>query len=132
MRSDTKRFLLLSDICRRKLNSHSQWHQPLTGWDQHWYVRNFNPLRVLSSGMCVCSLIDVHQHFTGIYCLHLQAKIVSQIRSCSCLLLVPSIAYSLIQKMQALHSSEISVNLSQIIWRHIFTVSAVRTSIQPT
>lgn len=36
--------LYLNDICRRKWRSHTQWQQPFSWWDQHWYTVNFNLL----------------------------------------------------------------------------------------
>jgi hypothetical protein len=63
---------------------------------------------VISWDVTLCSPVESHLHFGGKYSLHLQGR---QLTACS--------AYSLIWKVEAVCSSEMSVNFYQTAWCHI-------------
>jgi hypothetical protein len=72
--------------------------------------------------MTLCSLIEVYCSFRGTYCHHLQGQRVSQARSKQIaviylLLLLGCLVYSLMLKMAAVHSSDMS-DFYQTTWHH--------------
>jgi hypothetical protein len=72
-----------------------------------------------------CSPLEVNRHFGGIYCLQLHSQRISQARS-QCerrweigFMLVSCSPYSAILKMEAMCSSEMSVDFQQTTWHYI-------------
>jgi hypothetical protein len=75
-----------------------------------------------------CSLVEVYWHFGGTHRFHSQDLGVNQARSqeqqlAACTLLVSRLAYTSTLKMEAIYSSETSVNFYRITQRYIATRS---------
>jgi hypothetical protein len=93
----------------------------------------------ISWGVMPCSLIDIYRHFEGKYCLHIQDREVSQgsnqqqantSKSENYFMLL-ALAYSLTLKMEAIRSSETSLNLCWVTLQQILELDGNHLICQP-
>jgi hypothetical protein len=76
--------------------------------------------------MTPSSPVQVHGHFGGTNCIHVQGEKASQAPLDACCLLVTCLAHSSILNMDAVRSSEMSVNIWRTTRRHITQNSNLR------